>query len=94
MPSLRIDMLEADAAPGADAGARFLNAPQESRIGFEAVLEPIIFRFKADQHAGRPAVARDDDLMLPASRRKRRRHRQVIPSGDWSTGNFDWSADF
>jgi hypothetical protein len=30
---------------------------------FEAVLEPVFFRFKAYQHAGGLAVARDDDLL-------------------------------
>jgi hypothetical protein len=30
---------------------------------FEAVLEPVFFRFKAYQHAGGLAVACDDDLL-------------------------------
>src|SRR5690348_5628411 len=53
-----------DAAAGADAGPRFLDAPQETWVVFEPVVEPVVLGFEADQHAGRLTVTRDDDLLF------------------------------
>jgi hypothetical protein len=39
---------------------------------FEAVLEPVILRLEADQHAGGLAVARDNDLLRLSFSKKAR----------------------
>ena len=54
---------ESGPASRAQAVPRLFDATQETRVMFEAVLEPVFFRFKAYQHAGGLAVARDDDLL-------------------------------
>jgi hypothetical protein len=36
---------------------------QKARVMFEAVLEPVLFRLEADQHACGLAMARDNDLL-------------------------------
>src|SRR5881296_716484 len=53
-----------DAAPRSKARPRRCDALREARISFEAVLEPVVLRDETDQHAGRLAVSRDDDLLL------------------------------
>ena len=40
-----------------------LDATQKARVMLETIFEPVFFRFEADQHARRLAVARDDDLL-------------------------------
>jgi hypothetical protein len=42
---------------------RLFDTTEEARVMFETVLEPILFRFEADQEACRFAVTRDDDLL-------------------------------
>jgi hypothetical protein len=59
---LGIDVRQANARTGAKAGARSFDAPKEPRIALQPVLEPLVFRFEADQHAGGLAVPRDDVL--------------------------------
>ncbi len=54
-------VFESDPASGAQAVPRLFDTAQETQIVFEVVLEPVFFRLKADQHARRLAVARDDD---------------------------------
>ena len=48
-----LEVLQSDAAPGANALARLLDAPQKTRIALKSVLEPVVIGGKADQHAGR-----------------------------------------
>ncbi len=45
-----------------DTRACLLNAPKEAGIGFQAIVEPLIFRMKAYENARGPTVARDDNL--------------------------------
>ena len=59
----RFNVFEPDATPCAQAVPRLLDAPQEARVVLETVFEPVLFGLKADQHARRLAVARDDDLL-------------------------------
>ncbi len=40
------------------------DARQELWVVLQPVLEPVLLTRKADQHSGRPAVARDHDLLL------------------------------
>ena len=46
-----------------EAIARLFDATQEAWVTFEAVFEPVFLGLKADQYAGRFAMARDDDLL-------------------------------
>lgn len=49
---------------GADAATRGGDAPLEARIVLQSTLEPIVFRFEADQYAGGPPMPRNDNLPL------------------------------
>jgi hypothetical protein len=49
--------------PCAQTVPGLLDTSQKARIMFEAIFEPFLFRLKTDQHAGRFAVARDDDFL-------------------------------
>jgi hypothetical protein len=40
------------------------DATQELGVMLETIVEPVVIRSKPDQHAGRPPVARDDDLLV------------------------------
>jgi hypothetical protein len=42
------DVLEPDSKSSAQAAARLFDAAQEAWVMFEAVFEPVVFRFKAD----------------------------------------------
>jgi hypothetical protein len=57
------DVLQPDPSTGMQAVACLLDPAQESRIVLGAIVEPILLRFEADQHARRLAVTRDDDLL-------------------------------
>jgi hypothetical protein len=57
------DVFEPDPKSGAQAAARLFNAAQEAWVMFETVFEPVVFRFKADQHARRFTVTGYDDFL-------------------------------
>ena len=59
----RFKVLKPDAAAGTQAFACRIDPTHEAWVMFEAVFEPVLFRFEADQHPGRFAMARDDDLL-------------------------------
>jgi len=40
------------------------DSPQETGIVLEAIIEPVLFGFKSDQHSGRFPMSHDDDLLL------------------------------
>src|SRR5262249_3399891 len=61
---LRFDIFQTSSTSRLKAFARALDPSQETRIVLEPIFEPIILRLKADQHAGRFAVASDDDVLL------------------------------
>ena len=54
-----------NAASCAQARPRFLDPAEKTRVGLEAILEPIVFGSEADQHASRFAVPRNDDFLFP-----------------------------
>ena len=58
------DVFEFDSFAAAQAGPRLLNPLEETRIVLDLVIEPIILRGEAHQHAGRPAVPRNDNFFL------------------------------
>jgi hypothetical protein len=45
----RFHILQPDSASSAQAVARLFNAPQEMRVMFETVVEPVLFRLESDQ---------------------------------------------
>src|SRR6266852_5521886 len=57
------DVFQPDSAPRTQAFARPFNSAQKARVVFKAVFEPIFFRREPNQHPGRLAVARNDDLL-------------------------------
>ena len=57
------NVFEPDPKSGAQAAARLFDAAQEAWVMFEAAFEPVVFRFKADQHARRFTMAGDDDFL-------------------------------
>src|ERR1700728_213498 len=57
-------IFQAHAASYPQAFARFLDPPQKARIVLKPIFEPVVFRFKSDQHAGRLAVPCNDDVAL------------------------------
>src|ERR1700731_3530759 len=64
-PSLSsLHILQRHALAGPQALAGRLDASEQPRVALQAVLEPLILGGKSDQHAGRLAVARDDDFLL------------------------------
>src|ERR1700719_4110739 len=52
-----------DSAPRSQAAARLFDPLQKSRIAFQAIIKPGVFRLEADQYAGRFAVPCDDNLL-------------------------------
>jgi hypothetical protein len=56
-------VFESDPASGAQAAPRLFDALQEPRIVFESVFEPVLFRFEADQHTRRFAMARGESCV-------------------------------
>src|SRR2546428_3541694 len=91
------DFLEGNALAGRDAAPRLGNTTKESRVVLESVFKPVIFRSKADQHAGRPPVPGNDDFLLL---RRAEVSRQIIlhlvqwnsPHRSWPTFLSDSSA--
>src|SRR6266478_6023894 len=79
--SLR-DVLDANAASRAQACARFFDPAQKTRIGLEPIVEPIVFRFETDQHAGRFAMSGDDDLLCPGFPEITRE--VILDLGEWN----------
>jgi hypothetical protein len=75
VPLLAFDVFEPSPTSRAQAVPRLFDATQEARVVLKSVLEPILFRFEADQHACGLAMAGDDDL-LPLSFSKEAR--QII----------------
>src|SRR5256885_5542590 len=61
---IALKVFQPDAAPGAQALARLRDATKETRIILQPVIEPVVLRGEADQHAGRLAVTGDDDVLL------------------------------
>ena len=61
--SFCFEILQLDPTGGAQAAACLFDATQEAWVIFETVFAPILFRLEADEHAGRLAMARDDDLL-------------------------------
>jgi len=58
------DILQLDAAPGAQAVAGTGNAIKKPRIVLQAVVEPVVFGLESDQDARRLSVTRNDYLAL------------------------------
>jgi hypothetical protein len=86
-----IKVFEPDPASCKQAVPCLFDAAQESRVMFETVFEPVIFRLEADQHARRFAMTRDDDLLRHCLSKK---PRQIIL--DFGKGYFlhSGSANF
>jgi hypothetical protein len=59
----RFKVLEPDPTSRAQAVPRLFDTAQEARVMLKTVFEPVFFRFEADQHTRRFAMARDDDLL-------------------------------
>src|SRR5437868_2030646 len=59
-----LQVLQPHASPGPETRARSFDASQEPRIVLQPIVEPVVLGLEADQHARRPAVARNDDLAV------------------------------
>lgn len=51
VPLFAFDIFEPGPTSRAQAVSRLLDTAQEARVMFKAVLEPVLFRLEADQHA-------------------------------------------
>jgi hypothetical protein len=58
------DIFESDASAFGQVLASSRNTIQKSRIGFKSIIEPVVFGFKADEHARRLAMSCDHYLLL------------------------------
>jgi len=67
------DVFQPDTTPLAQALARCLDPPQQTRVVFEPVVKPVVFALESDQHAGRFAVTRNHDLLLASLAQKPRK---------------------
>src|SRR5260221_7718339 len=72
MPLFAFDVFEPGPTSRAQAVSRLFDTTQEARVVFEAVLEPVLFRLEADQHAGGLTMARDNDLLRLSFSKKAR----------------------
>ena len=61
---MRSDLVERNTSACADLRARFRDPAQKLRIVFQTVIEPIVFRREADEHAGGSPVPRDHNLLF------------------------------
>src|ERR1700730_15349523 len=61
--SFLLDVFQPDTATRTQAFARLFNSAQEAWVVFKAIFEPAFFRLEPNQHLGRLAMARDDDLL-------------------------------
>ncbi len=61
--SISLDILQPRSAPGAKTFPRLLNAPQEPRIVFKPILEPIVLRFEANKQSRRLTVTGNDNFL-------------------------------
>ncbi|MEH2521382.1 hypothetical protein V1279_006955 [Bradyrhizobium sp. AZCC 1610] len=77
------DVFEPDAKSSAQAAARLFDAAQEAWVMFETVFEPVILRFKADEHACRFTMTGYDDFL---GRRLAKEARQIVL--DFGQGDF------
>src|SRR5579872_9680 len=97
---LRFDIFQANAKPGSKTRPRFFNPPQKPGVGFQPILEPIIFRFEADQHSSWLAVTCNDDFLLLGFVQKTRevifdfRQRYFLHSGLPNCASHDSVSDF
>jgi hypothetical protein len=62
----KVYIFQRNAFASAKALPRLFDPPEKPRIVFETVLKALVRRRKADQHAGRLALARDDDSFFSA----------------------------
>src|SRR5215207_11676986 len=60
---LRFNVLQPHAASGAQAIPRLFNATQETRVMFETVVKPVVFRLEPNQHTSRLAMPCNNDLL-------------------------------
>jgi len=58
-------VFETHSSSGTQARPRALDSIEEPWIILEAIVEPVVLCLETDEHAGRLAVPRDDDLRLP-----------------------------
>ncbi len=59
-----MDVFEADAVPGTNAGTCSFDPLQEPWIGLQPVLGPILFLLEPNQHAGCSTVTGNDNFLL------------------------------
>jgi hypothetical protein len=59
---LSFNILQPHSASGAQTVPRLFNATPETRIMFETVVKPVVFRLEPNQHTSRFAMPRDNDL--------------------------------
>ncbi len=57
------NLLQRHAPAGPEALPCSLDAPQESWIALQPILEPVVLRLEPDQDSGRLTMAGDDDLL-------------------------------
>ena len=76
-------VFQSDSAPRTQAFARLFNSTQKARIVFKTIFEPVFFQFESDQHPGRLAVARNDDLLRLSLAKVTRQI--VLNFGQWNS---------
>src|SRR5258708_45828 len=59
----RFEVFQSDPASCLQTVAGLFDRAKKSRIFFEPIFKPILFRFETDQDSGRLAVTRDNDLL-------------------------------
>src|SRR5690349_22241171 len=75
VPLIGFNVFEPCPTSRAQAISRLFDTTQEPWVVFETVLEPLLFRFEADQHARGLAVACDDRSEEHTSELQSRRDR-------------------
>jgi hypothetical protein len=58
---LSLDIFDFDSPPFSQALSGLFDPAQETLIGFELIVEPVVLGPEPDQHTGRLPVAGDDD---------------------------------
>jgi hypothetical protein len=76
------EVLQPDPTSRAQAVPRLFDSTQKSRVILETVFKPVLLRLKADQHARRFAVARNNDLLRLCLSKKLRP--VVLDLGKWN----------
>src|SRR5262249_41943529 len=61
--SFVVKIFQSDTTPGAQAVPRLLDSMEKAGVMLQAVVEPVLFRFEADQNTRTLSMRRDDDLV-------------------------------